>query len=62
MRGPGGATNIEAGAHSVRPATGPAPAAGGAVGLLVDLAVRQCLLPFSDGGVCHAAVAEPKYL
>ncbi len=38
------ATNIEAGAHSVWPATGPAAAAG----LLHDIAVGKCFLQFSD--------------
>ena len=38
----------EAGAHSVWPATGPAPAAGGAAGLVLDPAVGKCLLQVGE--------------
>ena len=57
-----GATNIEAGAHSVWPATGPAPAAGGVAGLLRDLAVGQRLLQFGDARVGDLGAPEDQRL
>jgi len=48
VRKKGGCTRL---AHSVWPATGPAPAAGGAAGLVLDLAVGQRLFQFGNAHV-----------
>ena len=53
------ATNIDAVANNVWPATGPVPAAGVAA-LLHDAAVGKCLLQFSDARVGDLGIAEPK--
>ena len=55
-------TNLKTDAHSVWPATGPAPAAGGAAGLVVDLAVGNCLLQFCDARVGDLGVFEKECL
>ena len=48
----------KAGAHSVWRATGPAPAAGAAAGLVLDLAVGQGLLQFGDARVGDLGFVE----
>ena len=47
---------------SVAIATGPAPAPGGAAGLLLDLAVGQRLLQFGDTRVCDLGALEIQIL
>ena len=50
------ATNIEAGAHSVWPATGPTPGAG----LFVNIAVGKRLSQFGDAHVSDLGCLEKK--